>query len=298
MNSRLPIVLLSAAGALCLLTGCPPKPVTRPTTGPTLPTKEVIRQINARNELLPTLWAAHYYELTIVDDKKQSHFVNGDGALLYRRPDHMLLVGTRPAVGRVFEIGTDGEVYWLKIVPEMDTMWWGKHENIGKPCVEKIPIDPTHVMEVLGVSTFNADLTKLPAPVMRYNDVQDVYMFVWVNKREDRYVAEREVWYDRATLLPTRVILFDDEGRGVLVAALSDHKPVEVPDVSADRWPKVATRYRLFFPESGSKMSFDLTDLRPDKNGVPSRRGIVFPGPTPEDAGVSKVIQLDANCEK
>lgn len=295
MNSRSTIFLLATACTLCVVAGCQQQ--TPPTPPPLMTMREVVQQINARNELLPTLWAAHYFEATIVDDKKQSHFVNGEGALLYRRPEHMLLVGTRPAVGRVFEIGTDGETYWLKIVPEMDTMWWGKHENVGKPCVQKVPIDPTHVMEVLGVSSFNTDLTALPAPVMRYNDVQDVYMFEWVSRRADRYVAEREVWYDRTTLLPKRVILFDDDGRGVLVAALAKHQPVEVPDVSQERWPKVATSYKLFFPESGTKMSFDLTDVRPDKNGVPSRRGIVFPGATPEDAGVSKVIQLDANCQ-
>src|SRR5689334_21157225 len=106
MNSRSPIFLPLAASALCVLTGCP-KVVTPPPPPPLLTMKEVVQQINARNQLLPTLWAAHYYEATIVDDKKQSHFVNGDGALLYRRPEHMLLVGTRPAVGRVFEIGTD-----------------------------------------------------------------------------------------------------------------------------------------------------------------------------------------------
>src|SRR5689334_22095204 len=67
-----------------------------PYTGPTLSMPELAQQINARNERLPTLWARHYYEATIVDEKKQSHFVNGDGALLFKRPLGMRLVGNKP----------------------------------------------------------------------------------------------------------------------------------------------------------------------------------------------------------
>ena len=289
--------------ALALIAGCRQDggtSATRPTvyTGPTLPMAEVVRQINARNERLPTLWARHYYEVTLVDDKKQSHFVNGDGALLFRRPAHMLLVGTKPAAGRVFEIGSTDEVYWLKVTPEMDTMWWGKYEHLGKPCVKPIPISPGGVFEVLGVSTFNTDFTALPAPVMRFNNDADAYMFVWVARVADRYVAVKEIWFDRATLLPKLVLLFDADGRVQLRAFLANHKPVETPDTPPDQWPNVATSYKLYFPETGTKMSFDLNELKPDVNGVPSRRGIVFPGVTAEEAGASKVIQLDADCEK
>src|SRR4051812_24287520 len=81
--------------------------------GPTQTMSQVVADINANNAQLPTLWARHYYEANIVDEKKQSHFVNGDGALLYRRPQHMLLVGTKPAAGRVFEIGSTSDTYWL-----------------------------------------------------------------------------------------------------------------------------------------------------------------------------------------
>lgn len=293
------VVLLIAC--LFAAPGCATTP-TRTTThkgysGPTEPIAQVISDINTNNGELPTLWARHYFEATIVDDKKQSHFVNGDGALLFRRPQHMLLVGTKPGAGRVFEIGSTPENYWLKIVPEVDTTWWGKYENLGKPCVQKVPIAPDQVFEVLGVSTFNTDLTQLPAPVMRFNNDADAYMFVWVARLPDRYAAMKEVWYDRQTKLPKLVILFDENGRVQLRAYLSKHQPVEVPDVPRERWPKVATNYDLYFPETGTKMRFELSDMTLDKNGVPSRKGIVFPGATPEEAGTAKVIQLDAPCD-
>src|SRR4051812_29717572 len=82
-----------------------------PYTGPTDPMAVVVANINARNERLPHFWARHNFEATIVDDKKQSHFVNGDGALLYRRPRSMLLAAKRPGLDRVFEIGSTDENY-------------------------------------------------------------------------------------------------------------------------------------------------------------------------------------------
>ena len=60
----------------------------------------------------------------------------------------------------------------------------------------------------------------------------------------------------------------------------------------------MATSYKLYFPDTGTKMSLDLSELKPEVNGVPTRRGIVFPGETAEEAGVAKVIQLDQECEK
>jgi hypothetical protein len=83
-----------------------------------------------------------------------------------------------------------------------------------------------------------------------------------------------------------------------LRANLSRHQQVDVQEenLPPERRPWVATIYRLYFPENGSKMNFDLSDVRLSNKGVPDRRGIVFPGETPEDAGVSKVIQLDKDC--
>jgi hypothetical protein len=255
---------------------------------------QVVAAINRNNERVPTLWARHDYDADIVDDQKKKHFVNGDGVLLYRRPQGMRLVGNKPVVGTVFEIGSTDDRYWLKIVPDVETMWWGKYANVGKPCVRPVPIRPDMVLEVLGVGTFNTNFLEPPVPVMRFNPDADAYTFVWSAPLPDRWAAVREVWYDRKTLLPMLVILFDENGRVVLRARLSDHKPVEVPDVPQDQWPKVATDYQLFFPDTGSRMSFKLTEVELERNGVPSRRGIVFPQGDLQK--FAKVIQLDEAC--
>ncbi len=260
---------------------------------------KVVSDINAANLRLPTLWARQSYEATLIDDKKESHFINGDGALLFRRPMGMLVAGNKVGVGRVFEIGSTEERYWLKVNDtKLNQMWWGKYENLGKPCVQSVPVQPNMVFEVLGVGLFNTDFTASPAPVMRYNPDADAYMFVWVAPmaHPPRYAAQKEIWYDRSTKLPSLVILFDEDGRVALRARLSKHQKVPLEDAPESAWPSVATHYQLYFPPNGTKMSFDLSDMALEKNGVPTRKGIVFPGETPDEAGADKVIQLDKHC--
>jgi hypothetical protein len=78
----------------------------------------------------------------------------------------------------------------------------------------------------------------------------------------------------------------------VLRAYLSQFQPVELPDSPRDQWPTVATHYRLFFPDSGSTMTFQLKDMRLTYKGAPHPGSIRFP----LEPEVSKVIQVDRDC--
>ena len=272
------------------------KPVDRlPYEGPTEPMAAVVSAINANNQRLPTIWARHDFRARVVDDRKKVHIVNGDGAILYAQPRGLKLVGKHVGVGTVFEIGSTEEHYWLKMVPEVDTMWWGHYRHLGKPCSQPIPIRPDLVLEVLGVGMVNTNFNELPVPTMRFNNEEHAYVFVWNVKLPDRWVAQKEIWYDVKTYRPRRVLLYDEDGRVVLRAELSDHQPVKLPNAPAGQPPPyVATEYRLRFPGTGTEMSFELYDVMPDNRGVISRgKGIVF---NPDRAGVSNVIQLDETC--
>ncbi|HEX8914031.1 MAG TPA: hypothetical protein VF796_16910, partial [Humisphaera sp.] len=287
--------------------------VTRPWTGPTEPMLDVVQAINRNNEALPTIWARHDFAAWVAEKPGDDpQYVNGTGILLYRRPMGFQLVGNKDLQGEVFQVGSTAENYWLTMrVPQRPSeMFFGEHRHAGKPCVRQVPIQPNLVTEVLGIGTFNTDFSRPPMPVMRFNPDAKQYMFVWVSPvggagaGPARFAAQREVWYDMRTKLPTRVILFDPDGRPVLRALLSDHRPVDpsTGDEDADpaaapvheaRWPRVAHGYSLFFPDTGSKLQFTLTEVRLCNRGVPCRRGIVFPGTTPRDAGVDKVTKLD-----
>lgn len=279
---------------------CAPKrggATTRPTAyfGPTEPMVDVVNAINANNRKLPTLWASiREMEASIVDDRGRRHDEVLRGTVLYRSPREVSLVGTKDPVGAVVTIGSNRDTYWLVAKdPGPDTAWWGRYEHLGSDCAQPIPIRPDLILEVLGVSAIETDFSALPAPVMRFNPQADAYMFVWVGKLPNRFVATREIWYDRKTKRPTRVALFDEHGRTILSAFLSRHVPVEVPGLPEAEWPTVAGEYRLFFPDSGSRLRLAMGDVKLSNRGAPNDKTFTF---VPQRAGVSKVIQLDEAC--
>ena len=200
----------------------------QPYLGPTESMADVVAQINRNTAPLRTLWARHSFEATVVDERGKSFFVNGDGNLLFRKPRELRLIGNKDIAGTIFEAGSTDDRFWLKVLPEADTMWWGYHVNVGKPCALDVPIRPDALVEVLGISDIDQTFSTEPQPVMRFNNDSDAYMFLWTQPSGSRRVPVREVWYDRATKLPKLVLFFDTEGRVVVRAYLAKHAPVQI----------------------------------------------------------------------
>jgi hypothetical protein len=281
-----------------ILAGCAQQPTTAiipPYPGPTETMSQLVNEINNNNQKIPTLWARHYYEATIVDEKHQPHFVNGDGVLLYEAPQDMRLVGTKELIGSVFEIGSNQTRYWLKVVPDVDTLWTGLYKDLTEEALDRarIPIRPDMVVQVLGISSIDPNFNDLPAPTMRFNPDMRMYMFVWNAKLPDRWVAQREVWYDLKERRPRLVFLFDANGRVVLRASLEKYQQIQVEDQLKAQWPWIATDYKLYFPDSGSKMRFTFSDFglhSPDNPLVPGPRSFI--SPDPRKPGVSHVIEI------
>lgn len=286
--ARLTLLLLICVGG-CAMQKTAQRP--QPYYGPTLTMAQVVQRINANNRPIRSLWARQSFEAHLVDDKGQSHFVNGDGSLLYLKPRDLKITGNKPFV-KIFEIGSTADRYWLAIPEQLDTMWWGWYRNVGKPCARDVPIRPDLVIQVLGVGDIDTDFNHQPAPVMRFNPDADAYMFVWSVHGPDRWIAQKEIWYDRKTLHPELVLLFDANGRVVLRAYLSDFAPVEMDAAAKEPPPMVPTNYRLFFPDSGSTLTFQLKDVRMTYKGVPRPGTIRFP----VEPEVSQVIQVDQDC--
>jgi len=267
-------------------------------TGPTLTLTELVRKVNENNQALPTLFARHSIQADVYDpQRKKLRFISADGDLYVRKPHEMLIRGDKDIAGRIFEMGTDTERYWFTVYQNEDTEWWGWNRNAGKPCAREMPIQPELVGEVLGIGNINANLLQPPVPTLRFNPELRVYMLVWSAPLADRWYAQKEVWYDRRTLLPLKVLLFDQNGRIVLVANLTQHQPVKIPDVPEDKRPKIASHYDLFFPENKSRMIIQLSDMAlTSKAGQPKEGVIRFredPKIRPE-----RVIQIDKDCEK
>ena len=256
--------------------------------GPTESMVDVAQAINANNSQIPTLWAKGEFEATI-NDNGRKQFVNGSATLLVKKPGEFRMVGKKDVAGQIFELGTTADEYWMIVRPEADTLWWGTFDRLAQADDKLIPIQPDLLAEVLAVGNLDSDLTREPAPVMRFNNDADAYMFVWIVRQTGRWVAQKEIWYDRQTKHPKLVLLFDADGRIVLRAYLSNHKPI------ADGTAVVATRYDLLFPDRQSKLKLTLEEVKLQNNGVPREGSIRFPGPNAENAGVSNVVRVDEN---
>jgi hypothetical protein len=288
------VLVIIGVGVVALLSGC--KPIDGGAVnayyGPTQTMGQVVRAVNENNTVVPTLWSDHTFRAWIHDDKKKEHYVDGDGVLLFRKVpgsnDELLLQG-HAIIGKIFEIGSssgsDAE-YWVAVIPEVATEWWGRYKNLGKPCAQEIPIHPDLVTQVLGLSEFDTNLLEPPVPTMRFNNDRDVYMFTWNVPLPDRWAVQKEVWYDRKTLMPSAVLLFDENGRILLRAYLSGHQAIE-----GANGKKVATHYDLFFPDTKDRLIFNLKNPKLTNKGVP-KPGTIRRRPIPD----VREVQIDAGC--
>lgn len=280
------------------LAGCGRPRVAKPTPGwfgPTQSIGAVVGRINANNDRLRTLYLRHEFGAELIEEKGGNPTkISGLGVIMYRAPDELIMTGSEVGIGKIFEIGCNPTDYWLAVPQRrVDTIWHGRMEHLGKPCVQQIPIRPDLLMEVLGVFTIDPNLARFPAPVMRFDNEQDAYVFTWVMPQADRFIALKEVWYDRQTMHPERVSLFDPEGRALLRAELSDHRPVDVPDVAREPLPTVPGKYDLFFPDTQSRMAIRIEDAYLDRDGRPGK--VPFRRPNP--GNFAKAFQLDEACD-
>lgn len=292
MNRRLASAVLPLLVFVSLLSGCAAREAgIRPYYGPTESLDQLVGDVNSNVEQIPTLWAKGDFDATIVDhDHKTS--VNGTAYLMHARPQEMLFVGKSDLVGEIFRMGCGPQKYWLTVKGDTDTCWWGTYQYLDRVDASQIPVRPDLVEAVLGLDSIDPLFTRQPCPVLRFNNDQRCYMIVWNVKIPDRWLAQKEIWYDVESKLPRLVNLFDPNGRVVLSAYLSDHKPVDTGATTSRPGdvPMVATNYRLFFPDSGSSLRLHLTDIRLKSQGHPNAANFAF---NPDTVDVKHVINLD-----
>lgn len=257
-----------------------------PYDGPTETIAEVFRQINERNARIKTLRCEGDFR-ALINTGGKSDSIDGTVTLLYRQNTDLRLVG-QVLTERAFDIGSNAERYWLAI-PRQDTMWWGYHRLVGGVGAKRLPVRPDLVRQVLEVGPIDTDLLHEPTPVLRFNNDQDCYMITWQVQLSDRWVVQKEVWYDRTTKRPRLVLFFDEGGRVVVRAYLKNFQSI-AGDFSADGGGEMASNFDMLFPETGSRFSIDLKELASRRGAVPGQRSFDFPG---DRAGVQKVIGVD-----
>ena len=237
---------LAAWGILLLACACRPTPPQSPKTlyvGPTLRLADLVSAVNQNNTEITSLWAlVDNFKIWFVDPKThETHYADGDGSLVYSQPDSIRFTADN-TMYPLFDLGSNGEKFWFWLKKNGE-VWSGTYSAHDRFDATDVPVPPDLVLEV------------------RFDNEDDAYMVVWQEHRPDRWVAEKEIWYDRQTLLPKLVKLYDADGRVELRADLSVPGQIEVKGQPREQWPRMATHFELFFPPSGAKMSFDLSKM-------------------------------------
>lgn len=244
----------------------------------TLTLAELTEEVNRNNRAITSLWASGYFEASLREEREGPvTSVNGDLTLMYLADDRLLIRAKKPGID-VFELGSNGETFWLAL-PTENLLYIGSFANLDPEATARLPVRPDLVLEVLGVTPLPSDLLAPPVPMLRYNPDNSAYMLTFAEPLDGgahpRWQVVKEAWYDRETLLPSNIILFDRDGRPVLRAYLRNHQEI---DVSGGTNPVTATRYDLYFPQTGSTMRIDLDrELLLKRRGFPREQSFRVP---------------------
>jgi hypothetical protein len=206
---------------------------------------QIVTAHNANAAYVPRLWARVEMDVTLKPQSgPEMTWRSGSptGLLLYRRgvnpngPHDFVLIGREAAALELFRAGTAQGLYyfWYKF-GDRSGAWYGRVALAGAPGVKQVPVDPMQLLSVLGITALPAEPGRLPAAALSMqNTPGDCQYVVTVLDRQpvsNRVLFKREIilpWSDKEPPLPTRVNIFDDTGRRVMTARLSDYRPIDV----------------------------------------------------------------------
>ena len=307
MTSQRPLtlVLLSCAMAPALA-GCPqPCPVELHTR------RQLIDEHNRNAAKVPSLWAVAHVEIRTADGKR---YALSESRLLLRKrpegPQDFMLRGRE--IGREFfrlgiDAGSEECYFWLNAARDgaegNGFARWARIDDLNRPGFETFPIDPTQLLNVLGIMAWHVTgdrTSQLVYTPMTDPCVYDLFLMS-SSPHAGRPYPQWRVWLDRRdpTHPPKRVWLYDRQGRCVLAATLSRHEKIETkhaketwPVMPTDilmRWPMSknfrSVRIRLSQPttEGGRRVAESL--FRDFRDGIPRNiKDARELGPTPEPA--------------
>ena len=217
----------TAIGLLLLLAaGC--GPARRPQAlalAPVLSPDKVLAAHNAWADSIQHIWsrAAVLLNFPTIDTRADRMQQDLDGHLFVVKPDRLYLHGQ--VLGQeVFVTGMNAETYWLWIRPKVNTVWVGAR---GGPSERRFVVSPEDLMSALGL--FRIDLKPGEPAVFTAQD--RCYFLSEERQTGAARVPSRRIWFDRVTLRPARVDLYDESGKCLLMAELLKYERVGGADV-------------------------------------------------------------------
>ncbi|MEX0746121.1 MAG: hypothetical protein WD118_11015 [Phycisphaeraceae bacterium] len=255
----------------------------RPAGVPTY--NDLVDRYNAHVMNLDQLWSASRVAMRWTDENGNLQFEQGDGQLIYRRPNEIAM--TVGQLGQtVLWAGSDDERYWLFDLHQNDTVMVGRHEFVGRPCARQLayPVSPHAMPHLLGL---------LPLPPSA-----DAEVIIDRNYfRIDPPGTDVRIWIDPTSWQPQRVDLLNDAGESVVAARLWRHESVRMETVARDAWPRIATAANIYVLGEEGYLSLSLGSLSDGRrrNQVRDQTfdfDVLLRAHRPRE-----VIELDADCD-
>ncbi len=287
------ITIIAASGCL-LLCGCPPQ-------SPDVPVRSgeversltaIVSTINANNSQIdrPLYASAVQVSAQFVDDRGKAHSYSLEGGLLVRSPSDFRLDLRHPLSEPIMQVAANSDEFWLWIRPETSTYWWGRFANVGKPCMDAMPLRPDELADVLGMRPLPNGRDGSIGPARIFGDKYD--RLIYLRRSNDAFSVEREYWVERTSPFLVRLILFRDAmGRRSMNALLDDYR------AAWSGGPLVAHKISVYWPQHDGRPEQGRLLLTIDRWTEPGRissRAFVRPVSAPE--GISRTVQVDAEC--
>ncbi len=196
------VVLLAAAGGVA--------------RGGSVPA-EVLAAHNAWADSIRHVWSRAAGTINFpLDKKREQHDLDGHFFLV--KPDRLFLHGQ--VLGQdVFRLGMNAERFWLWIRPRVNTVWTGRRGGVGE---RDFVLSPADLMAACGM--FRIDLAR--DAEAEFVAGRRHYILTEQRRVGDARLPTRRTWFDRTTLRPVRVDLFDAVGRRLVMAELLEYESV------------------------------------------------------------------------
>ncbi len=265
------------------LTGCPPPPEPPPEPRPLARILDGVQanRVGAAGILYAPLVLV---SASLRDDDGTRHVLDLRGRLVMRGPRDIFLRLDHPLESDQIWLGSNAKEYWVAIRRGFQTMWIGRHDHVGKPCVESLPIDPPRIADALGMQPLPRLGELGPYRICEADRDRLIY------GRKDaagRVRVDRQYFIDRRPPFLVRGIEYlDDFGRVDLRVTLDRHQSISPDDA------RFARRIELSWPTRESWMRIDIVGLE-RRDRVHPR---TFERPEPPD-GITDLRRIDQACD-
>jgi len=276
--------LLIAAGVV--FPGC--KPICPETS---MSREDLVATYNQNAAKVPRLWSRARMSASFTSNGRRINWgwaaLSPNALLIMHKnesggPHDLVLIG-QEAGSEIFRLGSstvDDVYYFWYNFADYSGGSFGRNDFAGAPGVRDLPFDPHQLAEVLAITMLPADFTDIPAVILTLNDRQMSddcsYVLTYINRQpvSRRIYARREMlfnWQDGVPPRPYLIRFFDESGRRIIEASLSDWRPIEVEDVDNPpaQPPIMPTEIRIEWPRQNSSIRLSLSEMTTADRALP-----------------------------